>query len=254
MSLIIKNLKVSIEGKEILKGVSLEIRPGEVVAIMGPNGSGKSTLAYTLMGHPSYLIENGELTIDNEKINEKTPDERARMGMFLATQYPVSVPGVNVREVLLASLRQKGEKVSALELKKKVEMIAGELKLSPDLLKRGINEGFSGGEKKKMEILQMRILNPKYAVLDETDSGLDIDALKIVAEGAVTMAKEGAGVLVITHYKRLLSFLKPNRVMVLKNGLFVDEGGIELVDKLEESGYELMGNPPSPEATGGHSV
>lgn len=259
MSLIIKNLKVSIEGKEILKGVSLEIRPGEVVAIMGPNGSGKSTLAYTMMGHPNYeVIKNSrtqelktEMSIDGVDVLGKTPDERARMGMFLATQYPVSVPGVTVREVLLAALRArplpglplgKGEErrgsISALELKKKVEMIAGELKLSPDLLKRGINEGFSGGEKKKMEILQMRILNPKYAVLDETDSGLDIDALKIVAEGAVTMAKEGAGVLVITHYKRLLSFLKPNRVMVLKNGLFVDQGGEELIDKLEKEGYK----------------
>lgn len=243
----VKNLKVSIEGKEILKGVSLEVNKGEVVAIMGPNGSGKSTLAYTIMGHPGYVVASTkseaprsktEMSIDGVDILGKTPDERARMGLFLATQYPVSVPGVNVREVLLASLRQKGEKVSALELKKKVEMIAGELKLSPDLLKRGINEGFSGGEKKKMEILQMRILNPKYAVLDETDSGLDIDALKIVAEGAVTMAKEGAGVLVITHYKRLLSFLKPNRVMVLKNGLFVDQGGEELIDKLEKEGYK----------------
>jgi len=244
------NLKVEIGGKEVLKGVSLEVKPGEVVAIMGPNGSGKSTLAYTLMGHPSYVIENGELTIDNKKINEKTPDERARMGLFLATQYPVSVPGVNVREVLLASLRhgelknsrriggQARTQVSALELKKKIEKIADELKLSPDLLKRGINEGFSGGEKKKMEILQMRVLLPKYAILDETDSGLDIDALKIVAEGAVTMAKEGAGVLVITHYKRLLSYLKPNRVMVLKEGLMVDEGGEELIDRLEKEGYK----------------
>lgn len=249
----VQNLSVNIGEKQILKGISLEVKQGEIVAVMGPNGSGKSTLAYTIMGHPNYTIENGELTIDNEKINEKAPDERARMGLFLATQYPVSIPGVNVREVLLASLRQKEEKISALELKKKVEAIAEELKLSPDLLKRGINEGFSGGEKKKMEILQMRVLAPKYAVLDETDSGLDIDALKIVAEGAVKMAEEGAGVLVITHYKRLLSYLKPNRVLVLKNGLIVDQGGFELVDKLEEFGYELIGNPPSPEATGGHS-
>lgn len=234
----VKNLSVNIGDKQILKGVSLEVKQGEIVAVMGPNGSGKSTLAYTIMGHPNYIIENGDLTIDNEKINEKAPDERARMGLFLATQYPVSIPGVNVREVLLASLRRKGEKISALELKKKVETIAEELKLSPDLLKRGINEGFSGGEKKKMEILQMRILAPKYAILDETDSGLDIDALKIVAEGAVKMAEEGAGVLVITHYKRLLSYLKPNRVLVLKNGLIVDQGGEELIDKLEKEGYQ----------------
>ncbi len=234
----VQNLSVNIGEKQILKGISLEVKQGEIVAVMGPNGSGKSTLAYTLMGHPSYVIDNGELTIDNEKINGKTPDERARMGLFLATQYPVSIPGVNVREVLLASLREKEENISALELKKKVEAIAEELKLSPDLLKRGINEGFSGGEKKKMEILQMRVLAPKYAVLDETDSGLDIDALKIVAEGAVKMAEEGAGVLVITHYKRLLSYLKPNRVLVLKNGLIVDQGGEELIDKLEKEGYQ----------------
>lgn len=237
----VKNLRVKVGEKEVLKSVSLEVKPGEVVAIMGPNGSGKSTLAYTLMGHPNYSVvreQSSGMSIDGVDILYKTPDERARLGLFLATQYPVSVPGVNVREVLLASLRQRVKKITALELKKKIEAVAEELKLSPDLLKRGINDGFSGGEKKKMEILQMRILNPQYAVLDETDSGLDIDALKIVAEGAVRMASEGAGVLVITHYKRLLSFLKQDRVMVLKDGQIVDKGGIELVDKLEKEGYK----------------
>ncbi len=239
MAFEVKDLKVKIENKEILKGISLRVGSGEVVVLMGPNGSGKSTLAYSLMGHPKYEIVSGKLTIDNEEITALTPDERAKAGLFLALQYPVSIPGVSVRETLLAALRGRGEKISALELKKRIETEAADLSIDGELLKRSLNDGFSGGEKKKMEILQMRILLPKYAILDETDSGLDIDALKIVAEGAAYLAsKKKTGILVITHYQRLLAYLKPNRVLVMKDGEIVKEGGIELVEELERTGYK----------------
>lgn len=239
MAFEVKGLKVEIENKEILKGIDLSIKPREVVALMGPNGSGKSTLAYSLMGHPHYQIVGGSLRLDNKVVTRSTPDERAKAGLFLALQYPVSIPGVSVRETLLAALRSRGEKITALELKKKIEVEASELAISEELLKRSLNEGFSGGEKKKMEILQMRILSPKYAILDETDSGLDIDALRIVAEGASYLAKKKkTGILVITHYQRLLSYLKPDRVLVMKQGKIAKEGGMELVEELERTGYK----------------
>lgn len=243
--LTIDNLWVDIEGKSVLKGISLEIKPGEVVALMGPNGSGKSTLAYALMGHPAYVVDRDrglKISLDGENIVDKTPDERARLGLFLAMQYPVAIPGVSVREAMLASLRAKNvtpaEKISALGLKKLVEEEAKVLGMGEDLLKRGLNEGFSGGEKKKMEILQMKILAPKYAILDETDSGLDIDALKQIAIEAGKMAKgNNIGILVITHYQRLLKYLRPDRVLVMKAGKIVREGGRELVGELEKEGY-----------------
>ena len=242
MALEVKGIKVKIEGKEVLRGVSLEVKAGEVVALMVKNGSGKSTLAYCLMGHPKYIVSKDRGTairLDGLDITQKTPDERAKAGLFLALQYPVSIPGVSVREALLASLRSRGEKISALELKKRIEMEAEELSMSEELLKRSLNEGFSGGEKKKMEILQMRILAPKYAILDETDSGLDIDALKIVAEGASYMAsKKKTGILVITHYQRLLSYLKPDRVLIMNLGKIAKEGGVELATELERTGYK----------------
>jgi len=260
MAFEISNLWVKIEGKEILKGISFKIEPGEVVALMGPNGSGKSTLACSLMGHPNYRIVGSLqsaverrpiISLDGEDITNKTPDQRAKVGLFLAMQYPVSIPGVSVREALLAAIRSKTQKLknsktqkdmSALDLKKLIEKEAGELAIDPELLKRGLNEGFSGGEKKKMEILQMRILSPKYTILDETDSGLDIDALKIVAKGANFMAKKKkTGILVITHYQRLLSYLKPDRVLVMKDGEIVREGGIEVVEELEKRGYQTAG-------------
>jgi len=210
-----------------------------VVALMGPNGCGKSTLALALMGHPSYEITDGSVDLDGGDMTTATPDARSRAGLFLAVQYPVSIPGVSVREALLASLRARGESVSALEVKRRIEAEAKELAIDGELLKRSLNEGFSGGEKKKMEILQMRILAPKYAILDETDSGLDIDALKIVATGTAFMAKKKqTGILVITHYQRLLKYLKPDRVLVMKQGRIAKEGGGELVAELEKSGYK----------------
>lgn len=239
MALSVKGLKVKIGSKEVLGGVSLTVARGEVVALMGPNGCGKSTLAFSLMGHPSYEITKGNIDLDGKDITQATPDARSRAGLFLAVQYPVSIPGVSVREALLAALRARGESVSALELKKRIEAEARELAIDGELLKRSLNEGFSGGEKKKMEILQMRILVPKYAIMDETDSGLDIDALKIVAAGAAFMAKKKkTGILVITHYQRLLKYLKPDRVLVMKQGRIAKEGGRELVAKLEKSGYK----------------
>ncbi len=249
MAFEISNLWVKIEGKEILKGISLKIEPGEVVALMGPNGSGKSTLACSLMGHPKYQVQSekvkgeSKVCLDGEDITDKTPDQRAKAGLFLAMQYPVSIPGVSVREALLAAIRSRTQAaMSALDLKKLIEKEAEELAIDPELLKRGLNEGFSGGEKKKMEILQMRILSPKYTILDETDSGLDIDALKIVAKGANYLAKKKrTGILVITHYQRLLSYLSPDRVLVMMDGAIVREGGIEVVEELEKSGYQTAG-------------
>ncbi len=239
MALEIKRLRVRIEGKEVIKGIDLRIEPGKVVALMGPNGSGKSSLAYALMGHPRYEVK-GSVKIDGKDINELTPDERARQGLFLAFQYPVGIEGVSVRELLLGAMRERGEKISALELRRKVEIEAKELGVEKELLSRSVNDGFSGGEKKKIEILQMRILQPKYAVLDETDSGLDIDALRVVAEGArMVVEKEKVGVLVITHYQRILRYIQPDRVVVLKQGRVVDEGGVEVVEKLEREGYKF---------------
>ena len=239
MALIVKDLKVQIEGKEIVRCIDLEINPGEVVALMGPNGSGKSTLGNALMG--KYLVSSikYQVALDGVDISKMKVDERARAGLFMAFQYPVGIPGVNVREVLLSAIRQRDKTISAIAIKNQVEEMASELGINDELLKRSLNDGFSGGEKKKMELLQLKVLAPKYAILDETDSGLDVDALKIVAKGAYEEAKQRqVGILVITHYQRLLKYLKPDRVLVIKNGLIVDEGGIGLVDELEKTGYE----------------
>ena len=235
----IKNLKVEVEEKEILKGVDLEINKGEVVALMGPNGSGKSSLSNALMGNPDYTITGGEIIFEGKNINELTPDERANLGIFMAFQYPVAIPGVKVRDVLIASLRAQMKEVKAIDIKRKVEEIAKELRMSDDLLSRGLNEGFSGGEKKKMEILQMKILKPKLAILDETDSGLDLDALNIVASEIQTQITEtGMSVILITHYQRMLSLVDVDKVVVLKKGLVVDRGGKELIAELEKVGYK----------------
>jgi Fe-S cluster assembly ATP-binding protein len=237
MALKIKDLLVKIEGKEILKGVSFDIKVGEVVALMGPNGSGKSSLAYALMGHPKYEAE-GVAELDGEDLFKKKTDERAKLGLFLAFQYPMAIDGVNIKEILLTALRSRGKNVSALELKKKIEEEAKNMGIDKELLVRSLNDGFSGGEKKKMEMLQMSILKPKYAILDETDSGLDIDALKIVAERAKEASSKGVGVLVITHYQRILDYLKPDKVLVMKKGKIVISGGKEIVKSLEKKGYK----------------
>lgn len=235
----IHNLRVKIEEKEILKGVSLEIAPGEVLALMGPNGSGKSSLANALIGNAKYEVEDGEVTFEGKNILDLKPDERARLGIMMSFQYPVSIPGVTVREMLLTSLRGRGLTVGALDLKNLIATEGEKLRIEPTLLNRSLNEGFSGGEKKKFEILQMRILKPKLLILDEVDSGLDIDALALIATNVKKMVKEtGMSVLVITHYQRLLKYLEPDRVVILKNGEVVDRGGKEIVDKLEKEGYK----------------
>ena len=237
--LIVKNLKVEVEGKEILRSVDLEVNKGEVVALMGPNGSGKSSLSNTLMGNPSYKITGGEIIFEGKNINEMSPDERAALGIFMAFQYPVAIPGVRVRDMLIASLRSSGQDVKAIDIKRQVEEIAKELRISDDLLSRGLNEGFSGGEKKKMEILQMKILQPKLAILDETDSGLDLDAMNFVAyEVQRQIQQTGMSVILITHYQKMLTLINIDKVVVLKKGLVVDRGEKDLIEELGKNGYK----------------
>ncbi len=250
----IKNVRVAVNDSqtnqktEILHGVNLTVKSGEVHAIMGPNGSGKSTLAYTLAGHPFYTVEPGsEVVLDGEHILEKSPDERAAAGLFLAFQYPVEVAGVKVQNFLRlaynARFTNQPEKLfsTVLAFRKHLESLAKELKVNPELLKRGLNEGFSGGEKKRVEILQMALLEPKFAILDETDSGLDIDAMKSVAAGVKkTVEKRKTGVIVITHYQRILKYLEPDFVHVMKAGKIVQSGGRDLASELENEGYEKI--------------
>ena len=240
----IKNLHVSViteQGtKEILKGVDLVIRSGETHAIMGPNGSGKSTLAYTIAGHPKYTVDSGSITLDGVDVLEMSVDERAKAGLFLAMQYPVEIPGVTVTNFLrTAKTAIDGEAPSLRNWIKDVRESMANLKMDSSFAERNVNEGFSGGEKKRHEILQMELLKPKFAVLDETDSGLDVDALKIVSEG-VNRAKESSdmGVLLITHYTRILRYIKPEFVHVFVNGKVAEEGGPELADRLENEGYD----------------
>ncbi len=240
----IKDLQVSVSTedgpKEILKGVTLTIRDGETHAIMGPNGSGKSTLAYSIAGHPKYDITGGTVTLDGEDVLAMTVDERARAGLFLAMQYPVEVPGVSVANFLrTAKTAIDGEAPKLRTWVKDVNGALERLNLDATFSARSVNEGFSGGEKKRHEIAQLELLNPKVAVLDETDSGLDIDALKIVSEGVNRFREqEGKGVLLITHYTRILRYIKPDQVHVFIDGRIADEGGPELADQLEAEGYD----------------
>lgn len=236
----IKGLRVKVEEKEVLKGVDLSIEKGEILALMGPNGSGKSSLASTIIGNPKYKVTKGQIFFEGEDILKISVDERAKKGIYLAFQNPVAIPGVSVREMLLTAIRSRKEMtISALELKKTVEMEALQLNISSEMLDRGLNDGFSGGEKKKMEILQMRILKPKLIILDEIDSGLDIDALSLIAGSVMEMVRENnMSVLVITHYQRILNYLTPDKVAVMKGGLIIKTGGKEIVEKLEKYGYK----------------
>ena len=242
--LTIKDLKANIDNKEILKGLNLEIKPGEVHAIMGPNGSGKSTLSNVLSGKKGDTV-TGEVKYFNENLLDLEIEERAHKGIFLAFQYPLEIPGVNTNIFLKTSLnaikKAKGEKeLDAIEFLKLVKQKAGELKFDEKILSRQLNVGFSGGEKKKNEILQMSILNPKLSILDETDSGLDIDALKIVSEGVNALRSKDSSFLIITHYQRLLDYIKPDFVHVLIDGQIVKSGGPELAMELESKGYETL--------------
>ena len=233
----IKNLHVSSENKEILKGVSLKIKPGEIHALMGPNGSGKSSLSLALMGHPRYKITSGSIKIDGKGITTLTPDKRAKLGLFLAMQYPVAVPGVSVTNFLRSSLRNLKGNVKPAEFVQTTREKMGTLKIDESFATRSINDGFSGGEKKKMEVLQLSVLKPKYAVLDETDSGLDVDALKLVAKGINDVAGPGIGILLITHYQRILRYIKPDFVHILIDGKIVKSGNHKLAERIEEEGY-----------------
>ena len=254
----IKNLHVAIEdGTKIVRGVDLTINPNEIHAVMGPNGSGKSTLAYALMGHPAYEITEGEILLDGENLVDLEADERAQRGLFLAFQYPHAVPGVSVAQFLRSAVnavrkaRNGGEDdpVSVAEFRKDLTAAMEELRVPREMTSRYLNEGFSGGEKKRVEILQMAMLKPRMAVLDETDSGLDIDALKIVAEGVRKLASPDTGALVITHYQRILNYIEPDFVHVFVDGRIVESGGPELAHKLEAEGYDAF----LPEAVGGAS-
>src|SRR5690554_4131723 len=248
----IRDLHVTVDTEAgtipILNGINLTMNTGETHAIMGPNGSGKSTLAYTIAGHPKYTVTSGTITFDGEDVLEMSVDERARAGLFLAMQYPVEIPGVTVTNFLrTAKTALDGEAPSIRHWTKDVKQAMTDLRMDPKFAQRNVNEGFSGGEKKRHEILQLEVLKPKFAVLDETDSGLDVDALKIVSEG-VNRAKEATnlGVLLITHYTRILRYIRPQYVHVIVKGKIVEEGGSELADRLEDEGYDRFLEPSTP--------
>ena len=258
MDLSIRNLQVSVEGKQILRGLNLEIKQGEVHALMGPNGSGKSTLAYALMGHPKYHIEGGDILLDGTSLLDLAADARARLGLFLAFQYPTTIPGVTLADFLRRSIsavrhaqqeapsepQRNGQAKSHLmpmrEFRRELLQKMKDLGVDQTFARRYVNDGFSGGEKKRVEILHMAMAEPKFAVLDETDSGLDIDALRIVAEGVSSLTGPNLGVLLITHYQRLLNYIKPDHVHILLDGQLVESGGPELAETLEAKGYDWV--------------
>lgn len=246
----IRNLHATVDGKEVLKGINLTVKKGEVHAIMGPNASGKSTLAKVLSGHPDYQVTQGEVTYEGKDLLEMAPDERAREGLFMAFQYPIEIPGVSNAQFLRLAYNElrkhRGEEeLDPLEFKDLLKQRAQIVEMDPSLMSRSVNEGFSGGEKKRNEILQMAVLEPKLAILDETDSGLDIDALRIVAGGVNQLHNDENAMIVVTHYQRLLNYIVPDYVHVLSEGRIVREGGKELAFELEEKGYDWLKAGPA---------
>ncbi|WP_422124784.1 Fe-S cluster assembly ATPase SufC [Planococcus sp. X10-3] len=242
-TLVIQDLHVEIEGKEILKGVNLTINTSEIHAIMGPNGTGKSTLASAIMGHPKYEVTSGSITLDGEDVLDMEVDERARAGLFLAMQYPSEISGVTNADFMRSAMnarREEGDEISLMKFIRELDSKMETLAMDQDMAQRYLNEGFSGGEKKRNEILQMMMIKPTIAVLDEIDSGLDIDALKVVSDGINQMKGEGFGCLIITHYQRLLNYITPDHVHVMMQGRVVKSGGAELAHKLEAEGYDWI--------------
>ncbi|MBF0752949.1 Fe-S cluster assembly ATPase SufC [Jeotgalicoccus halotolerans] len=239
----IKNLHVEIDGKEILKGVDLTLKQGEIHAVMGPNGTGKSTLAQAIMGHPSYDVTEGEVLLDGENILEMEVDERAQAGLFLGMQYPSEISGVTNSDFLRSAInaqREEGDEINLMQFIKKLDKNMEYLEMDPDMATRYLNEGFSGGEKKRNEILQLMMLEPKFGILDEIDSGLDIDALRVVSEGINKLRGQEFGSLIITHYQRLLNYITPDVVHVMMRGKVVKSGGKELAERLESEGYDWI--------------
>ncbi|MGE7623130.1 Fe-S cluster assembly ATPase SufC [Viridibacillus sp. NPDC096237] len=242
-TLVIKDLHVEIDGKEILKGVNLSLNTNEIHAIMGPNGTGKSTLASAIMGHPKYEVTSGTITLDGEDVLEMEVDERAKAGLFLAMQYPSEISGVTNADFLRSAInarREEGNEISLMKFIRELDSKMDFLEMDQDMAQRYLNEGFSGGEKKRNEILQLMMIKPKFAILDEIDSGLDIDALKVVSKGINEMRGEGFGCLMITHYQRLLNYITPDQVHVMMQGKVVKSGGAELAQKLEAEGYDWI--------------
>ena len=243
MTLEVKDLEVSVEDEKIVRGVSLEIKPGDIHAIMGPNGSGKSTLCKSLMGNPVYTIDSGKIIVDGEDVTDEETDERAREGLFLGFQYPSEISGISTAEFLREAINAKREEndeepIKQSDFKERMEDALDMLEMDDEYARRYLNDGFSGGEKKRNEILQLAVLQPKYAILDEIDSGLDIDALKVVANGINGLAEDDRGFLMITHYQRILDYVEPDHVHVMIDGKIVESGGPELAEKLEDEGYE----------------
>jgi Fe-S cluster assembly ATP-binding protein len=237
--LIVKDLHVVVEKNEILKGLNLTVPQGEVHALMGPNGSGKSTLAYTLMGHPNYTVTGGEVIFKGQNILDLESEERARLGLFLAFQYPTAITGVTMFNFLRTAVKAiHGDSITPTQFRKQIREKMALLKMDDSFMKRYLNDGFSGGEKKRAEILQLALLRPEFAIMDETDSGLDIDALRTVAQGVSSLADGRMGVLIITHYQRILNYIKPEHVHIMVDGAIVESGGGELVDQLEQRGYQ----------------
>lgn len=236
----IENLHVEIEEKEILKGINLEIDTGKINALMGTNGSGKTTLAQTIMGHPKYKITKGKIIFNKIDITNSGPDERSRLGLFLSFQHPQAIEGIKIIDLIKQAIKERKQKKSTIEIKKESKEKQELLEIDETLFSRSINNGFSGGEKKKMEIYQMLMLNPKLAILDETDSGLDIDSLKIISKGINNFLNEKKSILIITHYKRILEHINPDKVFIMKNGKIIKEGDFSIVEKLEKEGYKFL--------------